>query len=92
MNTNCLEGKRCPKCKQESEILIFTRTWVSLTDDGTDPLADSLKNKSDVDYSEHELAECPECHFAGRVSDFCVKKTKKEKHHELGKSHKAQQN
>jgi hypothetical protein len=76
MNTNCLEGKRCPNCKQEDEILILTPMWVSLRDDGTDPFADSLKNKGDVEYDENTLAGCPECHFLGTIKDFNIKKTK----------------
>jgi hypothetical protein len=77
MNTNCLEGKRCPKCKQEDEILILTPMWISLKDDGTDPFADSLDNKGDTDYNDHCCAECPECHFLGIVLDFCIKKPKR---------------
>ena len=79
MNKNCLEGKRCPKCKQEDEILLLTQTWVSLTDMGTDPFADSLKMLGDVDYDETTLARCPVCQFQGIVMDFTIKKTKKEK-------------
>jgi hypothetical protein len=70
MNTNCLEGKQCPQCKQEDEILILTPMWISLKDEGTDSFADSLKNLGDIDYDETTVARCPECEFEGTVADF----------------------
>jgi hypothetical protein len=72
MNKNCLEGKRCPKCGQEDEILILTPMWVSLKDDGTDPFADSLKMLGDVDYGHATVARCPVCQYEGVMSDFEV--------------------
>ena len=83
MNTNCLEGKRCPKCKQEDEMVILALTWVSLKDDGTDPFSDSLRHLGDTDYNEKTVARCPECGFEGTIADFIIRKpkSKKEKRH-----------
>ena len=66
-NINCLEGKKCPACGHEDELLVVAKQWVSLTDDGTDPFADSLDMKTEVDYNGDSPAECPVCGFAGKL-------------------------
>lgn len=70
MNTNCLEDKRCPECKQEEEILLFTPIWISLKDEGTDPFADSLKGLGDTEFDNSTTARCPSCGFEGTLLNF----------------------
>jgi len=80
VNINCLAGMRCPKCKHADEVLVLAKMWVSLTDDGTDPYADSTKACGDVDYGDASEAKCPECGHEGLMCDWqkCnQKKTKK---------------
>lgn len=73
MNTNCLEGMRCPKCGQEDEILVQGTSWLSLKDEGSDFYAASTKGISDVEYHDDSLAACPECDYQGELGDFKVK-------------------
>jgi len=70
MNTNCLEGKRCPKCGHEDEILVYASMWVSLQDDGTDPFADSTKHCRGVEYDDYSGARCPKCGYEGTLDKW----------------------
>ena len=65
-NTNCLEGIRCPGCKQEDEVIIGMVISVSVTDDGTDDLA------GDRTWDDDSPCACPECKFQGNVKDFQI--------------------
>jgi Zn ribbon nucleic-acid-binding protein len=79
-NINCLKGMRCPSCKNQDEILVRARMWVSLNDDGTDPYADSTSMCGDVDYDNDADARCPECGHEGALREWCAvnqKRTKK---------------
>lgn len=71
MNTNCLEGMKCPECEQADKILILAQVWVAMTDDGNDPNDDSL-GIGDIGYDNDSCAECPECGYCGRLVDFVV--------------------
>lgn len=73
MNVNCLEGLRCPECENEAELVVCARVWVSLTDDGTDPYADSTKNCGGTDYDDDSDARCPDCGYTGKLKDFKIK-------------------
>jgi len=64
-NTNCLEGRACPSCGNEDTVLLNTRMWVSLTDAGTDPYADAVKDMSEVEYDDNSPARCPDCGHMG---------------------------
>jgi len=70
MNVNCLENKRCPECGYDGEILVFASMWVSLTDDGTDPYADSTRNMGGVEWENKSAAHCPSCGHAGILADW----------------------
>lgn len=76
MNTNCLEGLQCPKCKQEDELLVQVREWVSLSDDGTDPYADSVDNMGGPEWEDTSPTICPECKFTGPMKKFKKKNPK----------------
>lgn len=69
-NVNCLEGFRCPECRQTDELLINANVWASVTDDGTDFYADSVKGRADVEWDDSSAAECPYCGHSGTVLDF----------------------
>ena len=71
-NINCLEGKKCPKCGHEEEIVVCVSMWVSLRDDGTDPFADSTKHCVDVEYDDDSDARCPECDHCGKLKEWDV--------------------
>ena len=75
-NKNCLEGKRCPKCKYEDEVLVIATIWTSLTDEGTDHNADSIKDTS-VDYDDESVASCPNCNYLGMFREWNRKKGKR---------------
>jgi hypothetical protein len=45
-------------------------TWVAMTDDGTDPFDDDLKNGGDTEWDMDTQARCPECGYEGAMSDF----------------------
>ena len=63
MNTNCLEGMACPKCGQEQALLIVVTSWVTMTDDGTDGMADT-------EWDESSPCQCPECDHFGVAHEF----------------------
>lgn len=66
MNTNCLEGIRCPKCGQEDEFLIYASSWFQFTDDGTGDFGD-------VEYDNTAPIECRDCGEIAIVADFTAK-------------------
>jgi len=72
-NTNCLEGKVCPKCGNESKLLVEAKAFVAVTDDGTDfddPDALEAGCGNSAEYGDDSLAVCPECGFRGRLLEF----------------------
>ena len=64
MNENCLENRACPECGEQDDVLVVVSMMVSLTDDGTDPYADSVSDTS-VEYSDSVPAVCPSCGYRG---------------------------
>jgi len=70
MNMNCLEGIKCPGCGQTDEFLVYASMWVSLTDDGTDPHADSVDNMGGTEYDENSPTRCPKCDYEGELGEF----------------------
>ena len=76
MNTNCLEGYRCPRCHQEDKILILVKTWVAMTDNGHDPFDDAVRHLGDTDWGLGSTGVCPECKFSGKMYDFLIQEAK----------------
>jgi hypothetical protein len=64
-NTNCLEGKACPKCGQEDRLMITGLTTFEVTDDGTG-------DHGDVEWDDDSPCSCPSCGHAGKLKDFEV--------------------
>lgn len=71
-NKNCLEGKACPKCGYADEVLVYASQWVSLTDDGTDSMADSVKGIAGDNYDGDSGARCPQCGKTGVFDEWDV--------------------
>jgi hypothetical protein len=63
MNTNCLEGVACPKCKYEDRFLIVGTSTFTVTDAGTE-------NHSDIEWDDDSSCTCPECGFSGKLGEF----------------------
>ena len=85
MSTNCLQGLRCPKCWHEEEILVKASMWVSVQDDGTDPFADSTKNRGGTEYDYGSEAACPECKYEGKLADWDIASQPKKRAKKRGK-------
>ena len=63
MNTNCLEGLRCPRCGALEPFVISARCFVTVYDDGTD-------NAVDFEWTLNDWISCSTCSRQGMVGDF----------------------
>ena len=65
-NTNCLDGLRCPRCKQREAIYIQALREVRVTDAGTDD------EGGDWEWNDDSACRCADdrCAFSGTVRDF----------------------
>jgi Zn ribbon nucleic-acid-binding protein len=70
MNENCLEGLRCPNCKQEDVLQIAGTSLFRVVDDGTE-------SHEDVEWDDASFTRCPTCGFQGKLVDFRIEKTEK---------------
>lgn len=70
-NNNCLEGMCCPECNQEDCFDISVQTWARMRDDG-------VEDYQGCEYDKNSACFCPECGFAGKVSDFMKPEDKDE--------------
>ena len=67
VNTNCLQGMRCPKCGQNN-CFIITATrhcQIHLYEDGTDE-----STYGSVEWEDNAPASCAECDWAGEAKDL----------------------
>ena len=74
MNTNCMAGLRCPECGGDDSLLVQALLWVELTDDGTDPFADSTRGRGEVAFDGNNYAACPACGFEAKLRRFHIKR------------------
>jgi hypothetical protein len=60
VNTNCLEGVKCPKCGQEDVFVVAVTGWTRVTDDGTDSV-------EGLEWAEDAQVMCPQlnCDWKG---------------------------
>lgn len=65
VNDNCLEGIACPHCGNDSRVYIEVTTLAVVTDDGAETYGDMA-------WDEGSYAECPACHYCGRLKEFRV--------------------
>ena len=70
-NTNCLEGLRCPKCKQDDMLHIAGTSLFHVVDDGT------LQHE-DIEWDDDSFARCPQCNFEGILKDFRIEEVEDE--------------
>jgi hypothetical protein len=62
-NTNCMDGLRCPTCKQEDELRVECIVVCKVTDDGSEAFGD-------LDFTDESCCHCPACEHEGTVKDF----------------------
>jgi predicted RNA-binding Zn-ribbon protein involved in translation (DUF1610 family) len=67
-NTNCLQGKRCPKCGQNEHFDIEVRRIVTLYDEGIND-----DDCAHTDYDDTSSATCPDCGHADKWGNFDAK-------------------
>jgi predicted nucleic-acid-binding Zn-ribbon protein len=65
MNTNCLEGIKCPKCGNEDSFAVDVKGWATITDDG-------LGSVMDADWEEDADTVCSICSHQGPWSEFII--------------------
>ena len=70
-NINCLEGIRCPSCKQEHRFVIEALISVTLTDDGVED------QDGECEWYGESPCACPECEFLGTIKDFHIENQQK---------------
>lgn len=58
-NTNCLENRQCPQCKQTYRFDITATATFRLVDEGTE-------YHGDVEYDEDNEVTCPDCEWTGK--------------------------
>ena len=63
MNTNCLEGMKCPKCGNEGQLNISVLGCAEVTDDG-------IQSTYDFEWDKDSGCSCPVCFHDGKVSDY----------------------
>lgn len=63
MNTNCLEGMRCPGCRSEGPFQIQTVCFATVCDDGIEETVNHSWDGDDYCY-------CLSCEYQGDVDDF----------------------
>lgn len=72
-NINCLEGIRCPKCKQEKEFFIEGTQLFRVTDDGAE-------GEGDIEWGDESRVSCAsdECELTGELKAFRIENQTKE--------------
>jgi len=66
-NENCLEGKKCPRCKSSGPFQVLAEVWIEIEDDGYD-----FPEASDFQTYDETKCRCTECNYAGEFSSFTV--------------------
>jgi len=64
-NVNCLEGKRCPRCRSWGPFEVAVWTRVLLCDDGTDCAEDGS-----IEYDDDSPAMCRNCRYKEKFGTF----------------------
>jgi len=68
-NENCLEGKRCPKCKSYGPFRVVGTSTFLLHDSGTE-------DHDDIEFAADAAATCVECGHGGQWYKFDDPKAK----------------
>lgn len=64
MNTNCLEGFKCPQCGQDEQFRIVAQVVVLVTDNG---VVDTLHGH---EWDDESPVTCDACEYGGTVGHF----------------------
>lgn len=64
-NSNCLDGKQCPKCGSLGPFDVVVSMHVLLHDSGADDAEDAS-----IEYDDDSLARCDACSYQGQFRDF----------------------
>jgi len=67
-NTNCLDGKRCPKCGSFGPLEILVSMRILLFDSGSDDAEDGS-----IEYDDDAPAMCCACRYEAKMRDFNVR-------------------
>jgi hypothetical protein len=67
-NTNCLDGKRCPKCGSFGPLEIVVSMRILLFDTGSDDAQDGS-----IEYDDEAPAKCSACQYEAKLGDFNVR-------------------
>lgn len=70
MNSNCLKGIRCPKCKNEDSFRVSGEAWFTVSDMG-------VEDTDDIEWDDDSVMACVGCGFTGKVADFKAKKSRR---------------
>lgn len=68
MNTNCLKGKKCPRCGSDGPFQVSVSVWILLYDSGADDAEDSS-----IEYDDASPTICSTCRHRGEFRDFTAK-------------------
>lgn len=63
VNTNCLEGVRCPHCGQSEVFRVFAVVDCEVTDEG-------VADTGSAHWDEESRMYCPMCQKDGLMKDF----------------------
>ena len=63
MNSNCLEGIKCPACGNEDAFRIRCTTLATVEDDG-------VMEHGDMEWDDSSYIHCVECLASGMVGKF----------------------
>ena len=66
MNTNCLEGIRCPKCGAESRFFISGECDFIVTDEGSEADGDHY-------WDDDSYTHCADCDHGAALRNFYIK-------------------
>lgn len=71
MNTNCLEGVRCPSCGSDSRFFISGDCMFEVTDDGSEAVGDH-------EWGDLSFCRCAVCQHFDAFKEFCIMDEPKE--------------
>ena len=71
MNTNWLEGMKCPECGSYEPFMIAIRTMAEVFDEG-------VEQSCDKEWDDTSYCRCVNCDHEGTVSDFQIHKGENE--------------
>lgn len=68
INTNCLQGMKCPKCASPGPFSLSTMCTMTWSDDGTED------DGGNMDFNPEGMGQCHECDYVGDLKEFDAEK------------------